>query len=107
MKTARKIICCFISAPCTVPYTQHGVYFHFDRQLDSNDSTVEHSEVISLTCDEGFQLMGPETIRCWYGEWAVNKMPKCLPGKPPEFRVSRLKGYPKAMSYSEKTHGNL
>lgn len=71
----------FLLAPCQVPNTQHGLYYHFDRELGFNDSSVEHSEVISLTCEEGFQLMGPETIRCWYGEWAVNKMPKCLPGK--------------------------
>nr|XP_042910927.1 sushi, von Willebrand factor type A, EGF and pentraxin domain-containing protein 1 [Parasteatoda tepidariorum] len=68
-----------ITTPCRVPFTQYGMYHHYNR-LVSPKSLMEHSEVITLSCDQGYQLMGPEALRCWYGEWAVNKMPKCLPG---------------------------
>ncbi|GBL99427.1 hypothetical protein AVEN_5180-1, partial [Araneus ventricosus] len=66
------------TAPCHIPSTSHGMYHHFDKEVDV-DSLLEHSEVVTLSCDDGFQLLGPEALRCWYGEWAVNKMPKCLP----------------------------
>ncbi|KAG8189218.1 hypothetical protein JTE90_013750 [Oedothorax gibbosus] len=68
-----------VTTPCRVPTTPHGLYHHFDREVASQGA-VEHSEVITLSCEEGFQLLGPEALRCWYGEWDVNKMPKCLPG---------------------------
>ncbi|GFT63538.1 uncharacterized protein TNCV_870111 [Trichonephila clavipes] len=69
----------FSLTPCRIPYTLHGVYHHFDKEVSAK-SLIEHSEVVTLSCDDGFQLLGPEALRCWYGEWAVNKMPKCLPG---------------------------
>ncbi|XP_035217316.1 sushi, von Willebrand factor type A, EGF and pentraxin domain-containing protein 1-like isoform X3 [Stegodyphus dumicola] len=68
-----------VTTPCKVPYTQNGIYHHFDQEVTTKNY-IEHTEVINLSCEDGFQLMGPEAIRCWYGEWAVNKMPKCLPG---------------------------
>ncbi|GBM03078.1 Protein lev-9 [Araneus ventricosus] len=94
-----------ITTPCHIPSTSHGMYHHFDKEVDV-DSLLEHSEVVTLSCDDGFQLLGPEALRCWYGEWAVNKMPKCLPG-PCELRDiangSYLDGYRAGLTIS---HGS-
>ncbi|GFY59685.1 sushi, von Willebrand factor type A, EGF and pentraxin domain-containing protein 1 [Trichonephila inaurata madagascariensis] len=94
-----------ITTPCRIPYTLYGVYHHFDKEVSAK-SLIEHSEVVTLSCDDGFQLLGPEALRCWYGEWAVNKMPKCLPG-PCELRDiangTYLDGYRSGLTIS---HGS-
>ncbi|KAG8200512.1 hypothetical protein JTE90_000589 [Oedothorax gibbosus] len=64
--------------PCTVPLTPNGVYHHFQRVLPSGDE-MSHGEVVTLSCLPGFQLMGPDSLRCWYGEWAVDGLPTCVP----------------------------
>ncbi|KAF8794979.1 Locomotion-related protein Hikaru genki like protein [Argiope bruennichi] len=93
------------TSPVSYPSTSHGMYHHFDKEVDA-DTLIEHSEVVTLSCDDGFQLLGPEALRCWYGEWAVNKMPKCLPG-PCELRDiangSYLDGYRAGLTIS---HGS-
>ncbi|XP_055934154.1 sushi, von Willebrand factor type A, EGF and pentraxin domain-containing protein 1-like isoform X3 [Argiope bruennichi] len=64
--------------PCPVPTTPNGVYHHFQRAVDSRED-ISHGEVIMLTCLPGFQQMGPDSLRCWYGEWAVDNLPECVP----------------------------
>lgn len=66
--------------PCSVPTTANGVYHHFDDTVASQEG-VTHGEVLTLTCLPGFQLMGPDSLRCWYGDWAVESLPECVPSK--------------------------
>ncbi|GIY80664.1 sushi domain-containing protein [Caerostris extrusa] len=64
--------------PCPVPAIPNGVYHHFQRAVVAKED-ISHGEVVMLTCLPGFQLMGPDSLRCWYGEWAVDNLPECAP----------------------------
>ena len=68
--------------PCSVPNTENGVYHHFEGTVAPQDG-VAHGEVLTLTCLPGFQLMGPDSLRCWYGDWAVDNLPECVPSTYP------------------------
>ncbi|GFY58878.1 CUB and sushi domain-containing protein 1 [Trichonephila inaurata madagascariensis] len=59
-----------------------------------------------LTCLPGFQQMGPDSLRCWYGDWAVDNLPECVP-KPCELPIipqgHYLSGYRPGLTVS---HGS-
>lgn len=94
-----------VTLPCDVPRTPNGVYHHFQRTVSAED-TVEHGEVLTLSCLPGYQLMGPDTLRCWYGDWAVDNLPECVP-RPCELPVIHqghyLSGYRSGLTIS---HGS-
>ncbi|GBN05378.1 hypothetical protein AVEN_142320-1 [Araneus ventricosus] len=79
-----------LTMPCPVPTTPNGVYHHFQRAVVSRED-ISHGEVIMLTCLPGFQQMGPDSLRCWYGEWAVDNLPECVPSKNPAANLVILK----------------
>lgn len=70
----------YLAAPCYVPTTANGVYHHSEDTKAPQDE-MHHGQVLALTCLPGFQLMGPESLMCWFGEWAVDNMPECVPSK--------------------------
>ncbi|GIX99185.1 sushi, von Willebrand factor type A, EGF and pentraxin domain-containing protein 1 [Caerostris darwini] len=93
------------AVPCPVPAIPNGVYHHFQRAVVAKED-ISHGEVVMLTCLPGFQLMGPDSLRCWYGEWAVDNLPECAP-KPCELPVipqgHYLSGYRPGLTIS---HGS-
>ncbi|XP_054709581.1 sushi, von Willebrand factor type A, EGF and pentraxin domain-containing protein 1-like [Uloborus diversus] len=94
-----------LTLPCPVPITTNGVYHHFQRAVPAKEG-MPHGEVVTLTCLPGFQLTGPDSLRCWYGEWAVESFPECVP-KPCELPIilqgHYLSGYRSGLTIS---HGS-
>ncbi|XP_035229458.1 sushi, von Willebrand factor type A, EGF and pentraxin domain-containing protein 1-like isoform X2 [Stegodyphus dumicola] len=70
---------------CLVPSTPNGIYNHLQRTLIENEE-VPHSEILTFTCLPGFELMGVDSLRCWYGNWAIDNFPYCA-AKPCELPV--------------------
>ncbi|KAB7506826.1 Complement control protein C3 [Armadillidium nasatum] len=69
---------CF-NLPCTIPPTDHGE-FEYNSHHVHQDSSISHGEVVKFSCLPGFNVVGSDTMRCWYGEWAVTgKNPECHP----------------------------
>ncbi|XP_022235268.1 protein lev-9-like, partial [Limulus polyphemus] len=68
-----------ITLPCAIPKTEHGHYHYFQKVVKFGES-VDHGEVVRLNCFPGFQLVGVESLRCWYGEWTTGSLPKCVAG---------------------------
>ncbi|XP_023215881.1 sushi, von Willebrand factor type A, EGF and pentraxin domain-containing protein 1-like isoform X1 [Centruroides sculpturatus] len=68
-----------VTSPCPVPLVKNGVYHHFGLTVN-NGSFIPHGELVFLQCETGFQLVGSESSRCWYGQWSTKKMPECVPG---------------------------
>ncbi|XP_023215883.1 sushi, von Willebrand factor type A, EGF and pentraxin domain-containing protein 1-like isoform X3 [Centruroides sculpturatus] len=67
-----------VTSPCPVPLVKNGVYHHFGLTVN-NGSFIPHGELVFLQCETGFQLVGSESSRCWYGQWSTKKMPECVP----------------------------
>ncbi|XP_076061125.1 hig-anchoring scaffold protein isoform X2 [Oratosquilla oratoria] len=68
-----------VTLPCSVPPAPHGQY-EFNGQDVPEHSTISHGEVVNFSCRSGYKVLGSETMRCWYGEWAVTgKSPDCQP----------------------------
>ncbi|KAK7070385.1 hypothetical protein SK128_012768 [Halocaridina rubra] len=68
-----------VTLPCSVPEASHG-QFEFNGAAIAEKATVSHGEVVKFSCQNGYNVLGSETMRCWYGEWAVTgKNPECQP----------------------------
>ncbi|XP_076316028.1 protein lev-9-like isoform X3 [Tachypleus tridentatus] len=65
--------------PCAIPKTEHGHYHYYQKVVKYGES-VDHGEVVRLNCFPGFQLVGIESLRCWYGDWTASILPKCVAG---------------------------
>uniref|UniRef100_T1J421 Sushi domain-containing protein n=1 Tax=Strigamia maritima TaxID=126957 RepID=T1J421_STRMM len=65
-----------ITLGCKVPKVQNGVYHHQDLTAPEN-SEITHGEVATFSCLVGYQIQGPDTMRCWFGEWAIENFPEC------------------------------
>ena len=68
--------------PCNVPDTHHGS-FTYNSQPILKAAIISHGEVVKFTCETGYNILGSDTMRCWYGEWAVT-------GKTPECHASKI-----------------
>ncbi|XP_066943300.1 sushi, von Willebrand factor type A, EGF and pentraxin domain-containing protein 1-like isoform X2 [Macrobrachium rosenbergii] len=68
-----------ITLPCSVPEASHG-QFEFNGAPIAEKAIVSHGEVVKFSCQSGYNVLGSETMRCWYGAWAVTgKNPECQP----------------------------
>ncbi|CAL4084147.1 unnamed protein product, partial [Meganyctiphanes norvegica] len=68
-----------VTLPCSVPEAPHG-QFTFNGAHVSERATISHGEVVNFSCEKGYNVLGTNTMRCWYGEWAVTgKNPECTP----------------------------
>ncbi|XP_023218660.1 sushi, von Willebrand factor type A, EGF and pentraxin domain-containing protein 1-like isoform X2 [Centruroides sculpturatus] len=94
-----------LPSSCLANKLQSGVYHHFQMTVDEY-KPIPHGEQVTIICLPGFQLMGPESLRCWYGEWAVDNYPECIP-RPCELPVipdgNYLSGYRAGLTIS---HGS-
>ena len=64
--------------PCSVPKTPHG-QFDFNGMTLQSREIINHSEVVKFSCQNGYTVVGSDTMRCWYGAWAVTgKTPECV-----------------------------
>ena len=54
-----------------------------DGTILPSEGEIEHGSSVSLRCDQGYFVSGPETRRCNHGDWAGGgaEAPKCV-GKP-------------------------
>lgn len=69
------------AVPCSVPKVAQG-QFDFNGEALSEGATISHGEVVKFSCQAGYNVLGSETMRCWYGAWAVTgQNPKCQPGE--------------------------
>lgn len=66
-------------ASCKVPLVEDGSYHTGNQELMLTQS-VQHDVQITLSCYPGFVQSGNEHLKCRFGEWATNGLPKCLPG---------------------------
>ncbi|XP_037777143.1 complement receptor type 2-like isoform X1 [Penaeus monodon] len=68
-----------VTLPCSVPKVAQG-QFDFNGEALSEGATISHGEVVKFSCQAGYNVLGSETMRCWYGAWAVTgQNPKCQP----------------------------
>lgn len=38
-----------------------------------------NGDIIDVHCDEGYNVQGPNQLKCWQGTWDTTNMPECLP----------------------------
>ncbi|XP_069182645.1 sushi, von Willebrand factor type A, EGF and pentraxin domain-containing protein 1 [Procambarus clarkii] len=68
-----------VTLPCTVPEAPHG-QFEFNGVAAGERAIISHGEVVKFSCQGGYTVLGSDTMRCWYGSWAVTgKNPECIP----------------------------
>ncbi|XP_071532550.1 LOW QUALITY PROTEIN: sushi, von Willebrand factor type A, EGF and pentraxin domain-containing protein 1-like [Panulirus ornatus] len=68
-----------VTLPCSVPEASHG-QFEFSGVALQEKAVISHGEVVKFSCQTGFNILGSDTMRCWYGAWAVTgKNPECIP----------------------------
>lgn len=77
--------------PCTVPSTEHGSYLAMSAAdsdpMDKHGSTkllmpfeeIHNGDIIDFQCDDGYNVHGPNQLKCWHGNWDVNTLPECMP----------------------------
>lgn len=78
--------------PCSVPSTEHGSYYTVTvttdptipnakptpKILNAFDEIV-NGDIIDVQCDDGYNVQGPNQLKCWHGTWDTTNMPECLP----------------------------
>ena len=79
------ITCCFV-VPCHVPATENGIYKLLSdsggkSKVLNDTATVENGEVVDFSCAHGYNVHGPNNLRCWHGEWGTSTFPDCTPGR--------------------------
>jgi hypothetical protein len=67
---------------CAVPTAQNGI-FHKNGEVVTKTKLIAHTDIVGFKCAPGYNIHGPETLRCWYGSWAVVHNPECIPGSFP------------------------
>ncbi|KAG7173717.1 Locomotion-related protein Hikaru genki-like 2 [Homarus americanus] len=68
-----------VTLPCTVSEALHG-HFEFNGVAVRERAIISHGEVGKFSCQKGYTVLGSDTMRCWYGSWAVTgKNPECIP----------------------------
>ncbi|XP_069936040.1 sushi, von Willebrand factor type A, EGF and pentraxin domain-containing protein 1 isoform X3 [Cherax quadricarinatus] len=68
-----------VTLPCSVPEAPHG-QFEFNGVAVVERAIISHGEVVKFSCQSGYNVLGSDTMRCWYGAWAVTgKNPECIP----------------------------
>ncbi|ODN01859.1 Locomotion-related protein Hikaru genki [Orchesella cincta] len=64
--------------PCKTPYVIHGTFYVGSKPLFFQE-LKPHDTKVDLRCSKGFAPKGPSKLQCWYGEWAVEDAPECVP----------------------------
>ncbi|XP_068247282.1 sushi, von Willebrand factor type A, EGF and pentraxin domain-containing protein 1-like isoform X1 [Palaemon carinicauda] len=68
-----------VTLPCLVPQTANG-YYEFNSVQVPQKATIPHAEVVRFWCQDGYAVLGSNTLRCWYGDWTVTGIrPHCQP----------------------------
>ncbi|KAJ6649684.1 Locomotion-related protein Hikaru genki, partial [Pseudolycoriella hygida] len=76
--------------PCSVPSTEHGSYFTVTTDTSTPNAKptpkllnafdeILNGDIIDVQCDEGYNVQGPNQLKCWQGTWDTTNMPECLP----------------------------
>lgn len=78
--------------PCIVPAIENGQYFTeaFDpalhdastkqnvKLLQANEE-IQNGDIIDFQCIDGYNIQGPNQLKCWQGNWDSTTMPECIP----------------------------
>lgn len=54
--------------------TKHG-----STKLLTAFEEIHNGDIIDFQCDDGFNVQGPNQLKCWHGNWDVNTLPECVP----------------------------
>ncbi|XP_073987217.1 hig-anchoring scaffold protein isoform X2 [Rhodnius prolixus] len=72
-------------APCKIPATEEGVFTRpggdaaVAGEIVQDNGYVQHAETVDFSCRVGYNVHGPDAIRCWHGQWNVSVLPFCTP----------------------------
>lgn len=75
--------------PCSIPTTEHGTYTAIIVSNDDKDKLttrplntfdeVQSGEHVQFSCDDGYNVQGPNQLKCNESSWDVPHLPECLP----------------------------
>lgn len=54
--------------------TKHG-----NTKLLMAFEEIHNGDIIDFQCDDGYNVQGPNQLKCWHGNWDVNTLPECVP----------------------------
>lgn len=90
------------SVPCLIPNIANGIFKLVSPNQSSNVLTaditqplndtlvISTGELITFTCNPGYNIQGSSNLKCWHGEWTVTTLPECTPGENNEFCLITL-----------------
>lgn len=57
----------------------HDVATKQNVKLLTASEEIQNGDIIDFQCIDGYNIQGPNQLKCWQGNWDSTTMPECIP----------------------------